>query len=71
MTDIDALADFVTEAQRRIRAILTSADYSLTLLWVTGAPEWAKLPDEAVDDLTVMLEEKRLAVIRASGALAG
>lgn len=71
MTDIDALADFVTEAQRRIRAVSADQEYRLALLWVTGAPEWKNLPDEAVDDLTVMLEAKRLEVVRASGALIG
>jgi len=70
MSDIDALADFVTEAQRRIRAVSGDQDYRLALLWVTGAPEWKNLPDDAVDDLTAMLEAKRVEVIRASGALA-
>ncbi len=67
--DIDALADFITEAHRKIEQITDKASFSLTHLWVTGAREYADLPDAAVDDLLHHLERKRVEVLRASGAL--
>lgn len=71
--DIDVFAEFVTEAQRRVRAVASDEDYRLAYIWVTGAPEWKSLPDLAVDDLSHMLEAKRREVVGRSmvGGLAG
>lgn len=70
-SDLDALADFITEAQRRIRNITNANEYTHAVWWVSGAPEYPRLPDAVVEDLLEQMEAKRLDVIRASGALAG
>lgn len=71
MTDIDKLADFITQAHRTIETVGTPAEYSVALSVVTGAPEYKLIPDETVQDLLHHLERKRNDVIRASGALVG
>ena len=69
MSDIDDLADFITQAHRSIEQVTDSAGYSKALASVTGAAEYRRLPDPAADDLLHHLERKRVEVVRASGAL--
>lgn len=70
-SDIDALADFITQAHRTIEQVMTPDEYSRAVLATTGAPEYRRLPEEVVQDILLHLERKRNDVIRASGALAG
>lgn len=69
--ELNDLAAFTTEAQRRIRAVENDNGYRLVSWLMLGAPEYKRLPEGSVADLLAMLEAKRLEVIRASGALAG
>lgn len=69
--ELDQLAAFTTEAQRRIRAVDTIEGYSLVSWWVFGAPEYKRLPAGSVSDLLAQMEAKRIDVIGKSGALAG
>ena len=73
MADIDELAEFQSECQRRIAAIHDKDSYGWTYIWVTGAPEWSRLPDGVVDDITAHLDEKRVEIARKAfvGGLAG
>lgn len=73
MADLNELAEFVSESQRRIAAIHDDNSYRLTYLWVSGAPEWSRLPDDAVDDITIHLESKRQEIVRKAfiGSAAG
>lgn len=71
MTDIDDLADFLTQAHRTIELVGSPDEYSRAVLATTGAPEYQRLPAEAAQDVLLHLERKRNDVIRASGALAG
>lgn len=71
MPDIDALADFITQAHRTIELVGDAAEYSRAVLATTGAPEYQRIPDDAVQDILLHLERKRNDVIRASGALVG
>lgn len=70
-TDINDLADFVTESQRRIRTVTNDPEFRHALWWVEGSPQYKLLPDDAVKDLLHQLEAKRVEVLRASGALLG
>lgn len=70
-TDIDDLADFITQAHRTIELVGTKDEYSRAVLATTGAPEYQRIPDEALQDILHHLERKRNDVIRASGALVG
>lgn len=70
-TDVDELADFITQAHRTIELAGTPDEYSRAVLATTGAVEYHKLPDAAVQDILHHLERKRNDVIRASGALVG
>ena len=70
MSEVDELADFLTQAHRTIELVGTSDEYSRAVLATTGAPEYRRLPAEASDDILHHLERKRNDVIRASGALA-
>lgn len=71
MTDIDTLADFITQAHRTIELVGTPDEYARAVLATTGAQEYRRLPSEVADDILAHLERKRNDVIRASGALAG
>lgn len=73
MADIDELAEFQSECQRRISAIHDDPSYRITMMWVSAAPEWSRLPDGAVDDITAHLEEKRIEIVRKAfvGSAAG
>lgn len=64
MADIEGLDEFVSECQRRIAAIHDDQSYRLVTMWVSGAPEWSRLPDGVVDDITHHLETKRQEVVR-------
>lgn len=70
MPDIDQLADFITQSHRTIELVGSADEYARAVHATTGAPEYSRLPDEAVQDLLHHLERKRNDVIRASGALA-
>lgn len=70
-TEIEDLADFITESQKRIRAVSNAHEYTHAVWWVSGAEQYMRLPDAAVEDLLAQMEAKRLEVIRSSGALAG
>lgn len=69
--DIDVLADFITQAHRTIEQVGDATEYSRAVSATTGAPEYRRLPEEAVQGILHHLERKRNEVIRASGALAG
>lgn len=71
MNDIDHFADFITQAHRSIELIGTPDEYARTVLSITGAPEFKRIPDDACEELTHHLERKRNDVIRALGALVG
>lgn len=67
--ELEALAAFTTEAQRRIRSIENTKDWEMVHWWVLGADEYKRLPDGSVADLLAQLEAKRVEVLRKSGAL--
>jgi len=67
--ELEALAAFTTEAQRRIRSIENTKDWEMVQWWALGAPEYKRLPDGSVADLLAQLEAKRVEVLRKSGAL--